>query len=756
MFNSLRIILLLAFVLVGIPSATQAQRLSLQDDFEGLLDDNPIESEPVKLSAFLKVREGTTEGTLNVRAEIADHWHVYSITQPKGGPLPAKIKLASGDGIKINGDFEPDSDPIIIEKDEIFGIRVEKHKVEVTWSAPVEIAQGIDPASIAANVRFSGQTCVSAELGGSCKQLSETVAVNFLGYEAATATNIKFKPTFSHLLLSGKIRRASGPGTIKPGDRIDVNITAEPTDHFHIYAQEQYQTDDAVSTPTIFAFTKQNGWTVNGPTTTDDVIQKDQFGILLRYHEDPVTWKFSLIVPTDAESRRYSFTGMMGFQTCTESCDPPDAAKFSFDVAIGSEIESEPIAFASTGTYGEINDLIKAKMVSHSSSPDEIVEPPAADVTHEVVTDTPEAIAEMAKLYDPNEKIRYLTYQDMDANPVGSGGTSSSKQTTFWTALLGAFLGGMILNLMPCVFPVLGLKVMGFVEQAGSDPRKIRMHGIAFAFGLIVSMWVLAGIILTIKLAMGQDVNWGAQMGNPYFVAFIIVLLFVLGLNMAGVFEMGTSMTRVGGSAQNQKGLSGSFFSGVLTTLIATPCSGPFLGAAMSYTLAQPALTAMFLFTVFAVGISMPYVLLSFFPALINRLPRPGAWMETFKVTMAFAMFAVVAFFMQAFGGQTGVGGLSWLAMALVVIGLAAFFYGTWSLPHIKPKKRIVFGNLMPLVIFAVGGWMCYDAANQRPPLISGSHAIGGLAWQDWNPGKIEYSLARNKRIIWVDYTADW
>jgi thiol:disulfide interchange protein DsbD len=316
-------------------------------------------------------------------------------------------------------------------------------------------------------------------------------------------------------------------------------------------------------------------------------------------------------------------------------------------------------------------------------------------------------------------------------------------------------VGGMILNLMPCVFPVLGLKVMGFVKQAGSDPRKIRLHGIAFAGGLVVSMWVLAGIILMVKLALGQDVNWGAQMGNPYFVCAMIVLLFVLGLNMSGVFEFGTSMTRVGGTLQGKQGYSSSFLSGVLTTLIATPCSGPFLGAAMSYTLAQTAITAMFLFTIFALGIATPYLLLCFFPALINRLPRPGAWMETFKVTMAFALFATVAFFMQAFGGQTGAAGLSWLAMALVVIGLAAYYYGTWSAPHVSKLKRLLFGYTMPALIAGLGIWMCYSAASQRNES-AGAYSAGGLAWQDWNPGKVEYSLAKHDRPIWVDYTAHW
>ena len=133
----------------------------------------------------------------------------------------------------------------------------------------------------------------------------------------------------------------------------------------------------------------------------------------------------------------------------------------------------------------------------------------------------------------------------------------------------------------------------------------------------------------------------------------------------------------------------------------------------MGYTLAQPPAIAMFLFTIFALGIALPYLVLSMFPVLINRLPRPGAWMETFKVTMAFALFATVAFFMQTFGGQTGVDGLAWLAMALVVIGLAAYFYGHWSAPHFPVRTRYLWGMILPLCIVSVGGWMAWDAAGQ-------------------------------------------
>ena len=173
--------------------------------------------------------------------------------------------------------------------------------------------------------------------------------------------------------------------------------------------------------------------------------------------------------------------------------------------------------------------------------------------------------------------------------------------------------------------------------------------------------------------------------------------------------------------------------------------------------MAQPTPIAMFLFTIFAIGIAMPYLVLSFFPALIGMLPKPGPWMNTFKVTMAFALFATVAFFMQAFGGQTGAGGLSWMVMALVIIGLAAFFYGNWSEGHSGGgSKRLALGFLLPAVIAMVGLWMSYDACGQQPPATASAHSTGGLVWQQWNPGKVEHSLANKKRIIWVDYTADW
>lgn len=364
---------------------------------------------------------------------------------------------------------------------------------------------------------------------------------------------------------------------------------------------------------------------------------------------------------------------------------------------------------------------------------------PAATSTHgaKQAGPTPEDIAAAAKLYDPESKIDYILLDG-----------SKEKDHTLWTALGFIFIGGFLLNLMPCVFPVLGIKVMGFVQQAGSDARKIKFHGLAFMAGLVVSMWILAAIIYILIFSFGRDINWGEQLTSPIFLAFMILLLFLFGLNLAGVFEVGTSLTGAGGELQAKKGYSGSFFSGVLTTLIATPCSGPFLGSVLGYTLKQPPLQGMIIFTVFALGISVPYVLLSFFPKLINKLPRPGGWMVTFKQIMAFALFATAAYFFQSFAKITGTSGASWLVMAMVVLSLAVWAYGKFGTPYTPKVKKYIWGMGFPLLVTAGGVYIAKAATEERAPKKP-------LTESSWYPGVVESNRAK-KRVVWVDYTADW
>ncbi|MEM7785443.1 MAG: cytochrome c biogenesis protein CcdA [Planctomycetota bacterium] len=531
----------------------------------------------------------------------------------------------------------------------------------------------------------------------------------------------------------------SGEFRIKEGTRQGVlSLTADIQDGWHVFSITQQPGGPVKSQ--IDVEDSPDFWLIGNfhPNHEPHLVTYEYIEVASEEHEGSVTWSVPFEMPDDVDEQGLEIRMIYSGQTCETdgSCLPID------DVEVVAEFAGY-----------DANLVINEEVIVESSG--EVV---AAEKKSEegIIPDDPELVAQMAELYDVDEKIQYLNYNEMDYNPIGSGGTSSASNTTFWTGMIGAFLGGMLLNLMPCVFPVLGLKVMGFVMQSGNEASKIRMHGLAFTLGLVVSMWILGGTLMILRYGLGQGINWGDQMGNPYFVGAMIVLLFMLGLNMAGVFEIGTSMTSLGGGGQ-QKGYSGSFFSGILTTLIATPCSGPFLGVAMSYTLAQPIAIAMVLFTIFALGIAMPYLVMSFFPILIKMLPKPGPWMDTFKVLMAFALFGTVAFFMKVFGSQTGSEGLSWMVIALVIFGLAAYCYGKWGIPEVKNgNKRIAFGYALPILIFGTGFYLYFDAAGYQPPQLGSKSDRYGLPWQEWNPGKIKHSLANNGQIIWVDYTADW
>ncbi|MEO7101528.1 MAG: thioredoxin family protein [Luteolibacter sp.] len=322
---------------------------------------------------------------------------------------------------------------------------------------------------------------------------------------------------------------------------------------------------------------------------------------------------------------------------------------------------------------------------------------------------------------------------------IASAPAQSLPFSKYLPILGGMLLGGLILNLMPCVFPVIGLKIMGFVQQAGSDRKKIALHGISFTAGVLVSFGVVSGILFAIRASGG---GWGYQLQNPWVVLTLMLLMFVLALNMFGVFEMGTSATSVGGSLQSKQGLSGSFFSGVLATIVATPCSGPFLGVAIGAAIALPAFQFFAAFAAMAIGLSLPYLVLSIFPKLINFLPRPGAWMESFKQAMSFFLFATAGYLLWVYAGQIGLENLLGPIFGLSGIAIAAWIYGRWNLPHRPRSTR--WSALALTILFAAGGFLL-----AKPPEKS------GLVWEKWSQQAVDEALEKGKPVF-VDFTAQW
>jgi thiol:disulfide interchange protein DsbD len=333
----------------------------------------------------------------------------------------------------------------------------------------------------------------------------------------------------------------------------------------------------------------------------------------------------------------------------------------------------------------------------------------------------------------------------VDATPIESSASSRAPKsgTSFLAILGGMFLGGLILNLMPCVFPVIGLKIMGFVQQAGADRRKVALHGMTFALGVLLSFGALSGILFAAREAAGGSaIGWGYQLQNPWVVLGLMLLMFVLALNLYGVFEIGTGAISIGGSLQSKQGIAGSLFSGVLATLVATPCSAPFLGTAIGAAIALPAAQFFTAFTAMALGLALPYLVLSIFPNLVKFLPRPGAWMESFKQAMSFPLFATAGYLLWVYAGQIGLENLLSPIIGLTMIAIAAWIHGRWNLPHKSRSCRTAAG-ISAILIAAAGIWLA------QPPKAQ------DLTWEPWSESRVAEMLTE-QRPVYIDFTAQW
>lgn len=332
---------------------------------------------------------------------------------------------------------------------------------------------------------------------------------------------------------------------------------------------------------------------------------------------------------------------------------------------------------------------------------------------------------------------------------AGTGAVPAPTPTGLGGTLLLALVGGLILNLMPCVFPVLGIKILGFVNQAGHERGRVVAHGLTFTLGVLLSFWTLAGVLAALR-ASGDQLGWGFQLQSPGFVYGLAVLLLVFGMNMSGVFEFGLRATAVGSDLQMKSGYAGSFFSGVLATVVATPCSAPFLAPALGAALAVSTAASFAIFTAIAVGLSLPYLLLSIFPQAVRALPRPGAWMETFKQFMAFPLYATTGYLAWVLAAQTSDEGYRSVLFSFVLIALAVWMYGRWNAPG-SSAGRTRFGVASLVLIGALGLWVGWP----RTAVPTGSAAAAEIEWQPWSAEAVE-KLRADNRIIYVDFTARW
>jgi thiol:disulfide interchange protein DsbD len=339
------------------------------------------------------------------------------------------------------------------------------------------------------------------------------------------------------------------------------------------------------------------------------------------------------------------------------------------------------------------------------------------------------------------------------AGPPAGASTPPAAVPALPSLILLAILGGLILNLMPCVFPVLSIKAIGLVEQAKKHPAAVRAKGLVFAAGVVSSMLSLAVILLALR-AGGEQIGWGFQLQSPLFVTLMVYLLLAVGLNLSGVFEVGGGLAGVGDGLTRGDGYRASFFTGVLTTLVATPCTAPFMAAAVGAALTQSPLVALVIFASLGVGLSLPYLLLSFAPWLRRALPKPGAWMDTLKQVFAFPMYASAAWLLWVLAQQTSSLGLGAALAGAILIALAAWAYqkskfsglGGRVTAIVTAIAAVLLAVLLPLRVAGVAAASTGSAAASTP---------AADAWQPYDAARVAEINAAGRPLL-VNFTASW
>jgi thiol:disulfide interchange protein len=679
------------------------------------------EENPLTLSGKYTIATGTREGLLSVKAVISPGWHVYSTTQKAGGPLPSRIHVEPSKAFEMSRPFVPDRLPHVKPPDASFSVPSEEYSLEVVWSAPFRVADSADPARLDFTVDYDGLACQD---GGVCLPINkQPVPVTFAGEYAPPR-----RGEFSNPRVHAKIRGEAVPRTVQPGSTFQLRLTAEPAPSYHVYALADRDPKE-VAKPALIAWKQQPGWTIKKPVASEKPIEKvgeTAEETTQYYHENPVTWTIDIQVPQDAQAAGYELRGLLGYQTCTnKNCDPPTATEFSVVIAVTKapdqvDTSAEPLAFK-PASYTEVTKLAESGAGSSTarSSPVGPSESPAAPSLSSPPVDYAGPLLEIKQL-----------------EPVGS----IAENRSVFVVLPAAFLAGFILNFMPCVLPVIGLKIVAFVQQAGQSRSRIFVLNVWYSLGLLSVFLVLA------SLAVFAGFGWGEQFQKPTFNIVLTAVVFAFALSFLGVWEIPLPGF-VGGSSANkvadQEGPAGAFAKGVLTTVLATPCSGPLLVPALAWALRQPPALTYTVFVCVGLGMAFPYLVIGAFPRLIGLLPKPGAWMETFKQIMGFVLLGTVVYLLT-------------LVPASLVIPTVAFLIGLWFALWWVGRVPVWDELNKRIRAWAFGTAFATLAAMFSFLWLAGQNNPSELAWQPYSRELLSHLLLAEKKMVFVDFTADW
>ncbi len=688
------------------------------DGLPGL--DGAAAEEPIKISAEFTVPTPERGAQLFVTAKVAPDWHTFSVTQPPGGPVRTRIVLAPSEQYKLAGDFKSVAPPDKHAEPAFGNIVVETHTGTVVWYAPLEIAVGVDPGSLTISGKITFQACAAdkclppktvafeAKPGPGVELPKSTAAIAPPGWSAPSKPG-PYKPGNAHAQLSGRIE--SEP--VAPGGQARLVITIEPTEGYHVYPLPGEIAAHQTSKPTIIAFEKSGGLVPGKPVADrkpEEVTSILDASQTNRHHEHAVSFTVPLEVPKDAKPGIYKVQGLVGLQTCIESpttsaCDVPAGARFEAEIPIG--VAGVPTVRFEPARYVEAAKIAGGGKTAAAASPSK------ADAAHTIV-----------------------------AAP-GTGVAPPAATSLTWM-IFSALAGGLLLNLMPCVLPVIGLKVLSFVEQSHRSRRSTFLLNLWFSAGLMAVFLVLATAACGATLGLADtNLGWGQQFQSPTFNIVMASIVFIMASAFwaSGRFRFRASSAAARRTSWQPRRVSPARFSKA-----SSPRCWPRPAAVRSWGRCSASrsrsrrTSRICCSACIGLGMAAPYLLIGAFPALVRFLPRPGAWMETFKQAMGFVLLGGVVFiftFLKRCVRRADVRPAHRPVGRLLV-----------DRPHavVRRRRKLVPAYLTGIALAAAVGFVAFTV------LVPGTSV---LAWQPYSPERLKQLTAQGKTVM-VDFTAEW
>lgn len=578
-----------------------------------------------------------------------------------------------------------------------------------------------------------------------------------------------------------EVELVARPGTPVAGQTLEVGVHFKMDEHWHVY----YTIPGATGYPPKIDWHLPAGWKVretSWPTPMRLVIADLQQFV----YEKEVLLTAKIPVPADFKGGPVNLSADVSWLACSESCIPgkarvelqlpaPEAAALFQQAAEDMpqspgnitlrawRLEPKKAFLEYPGDRGDKADFFA---ISSEANFDSAPVWQAGKGLEIPVQEKDTKLQGILAIEQGGKRRGFMIDVPIDAKapekPLNNSAAPTPATDTgntglgFWSALLGAFVAGNILNLMPCVFPVLSLKALSLVRHNQDGPKAQWAQGWVYTSGVLISIWVIAAPLLLVTGS--RSLGWGYQMQSPVFVTFLAGLFLAIALNLFGLFEVGEGLTQLASVAEGKHGYSESFWSGIVATVSATPCTGPFMGAVLGYAVTQTTLVAFLVFTMLGFGIAFPYLVLCGLPATRRWLPRPGAWMESFKVGMGFPMLAAMVWFVYILANLLSAEGLGLVMGGLVTMSLAAWVFGRWgySLEASTRAKGKVLAFLLAVVGFGGAEATAYSKgyAHGRHEQVAQT-TEGGLTWEPFTPEKLE-ALRKEGKPVFIDFTAAW